>query len=385
MRSVGLITTSRAEWGISSPVARRIMDSDKLRLRLYVSGTHLLPGFGETVRNIEKEFEIAERVRVDCRGDTPRDIAVSIGETIAGFAELYQRERPDILLVVGDRFEMHAAALAAVPFNIPIAHLHGGEVTVGAFDEGLRHSLTKLSHLHFVSNEEYGRRVVQMGEEPWRVTVSGAPALDNLKQMEFAARDELQARYAFPMDRAWLLVTFHPVTLESDNALEQVRGLLGAIRATGFAAIITAPNADTGNQGIRRSIEDFACSNPNTIFVENLGVRDYMSAMRYASAMVGNSSSGILEAPSFGLPVVNVGTRQQGRIRAHNVIDTGYLQSEIEAAIRKAVSPEFRASLAGLENPNGGGNAGEKITQRLESVPIDEKLLHKVFHDVKIA
>ena len=385
MRSVGLITTSRAEWGICAQVARRIAGSDKLRLRLYVSGTHLLPGFGETVRNIEKEFEIRARVRVDYRGDTPRDIAIAMGETTTGFAELYQRERPDILLVTGDRFEMHAAALAAVPFNIPIAHVHGGEVTIGAFDEGLRHSLTKLSHLHFVSNEEYGRRVVQMGEEPWRVTVSGAPALDNLKHMEFASREELQARYAFPMDRTWLLVTFHPVTLESDQALEQVRGLLGAVRAVGFPAIITAPNADTGNRGVRRSMEDFARSHPDTIFVENLGVRDYMSAMRYTSAMVGNSSSGIVEAPSFGLPVVNVGTRQQGRVRASNVIDTGYQQAEIEAAIRKAVSPGFRASLAGLENPNGSGNAGEKITQRLESVPIDEKLLHKVFHDVRSA
>jgi UDP-hydrolysing UDP-N-acetyl-D-glucosamine 2-epimerase len=308
-----------------------------------------------------------------------------MGETVAGFAELYQRERPDILLVIGDRFEMHAAALAAVPFNIPIAHLHGGEVTVGAFDEGLRHSLTKLSHLHFVSNDEYGRRVVQMGEEPWRVTVSGAPALDNLKHMEFASRDELQARYAFPMDRTWLLVTFHPVTLESDKAPEQVRSLLGAVRVAGFPAIITAPNADTCNQSFRRSMEDFASCNPDTIFVENLGVRDYMSAMRYASAMVGNSSSGIVEAPSFGLPVVNVGTRQQGRIRTRNVIDTGYLQAEIEAAIHKAVSPGFRASLAGLENPNGCCNAGERITQRLESVPIDEKLLHKVFHDVRSA
>jgi UDP-hydrolysing UDP-N-acetyl-D-glucosamine 2-epimerase len=308
-----------------------------------------------------------------------------MGETTAGFAGLYQRERPDILLVTGDRFEMHAAALAAVPFNIPIAHLHGGEVTIGAFDEGLRHSLTKLSHLHFVSNEEYGRRVVQMGEEPWRVMVSGAPALDNLKHMDFVSREELQTRYAFPMDRTWVLVTFHSVTLESDKALEQVRGLLGAVRAAGFPAIITAPNADTGNLGVRRSMEDFARNNPGTIFAENLGVRDYMSAMRYASAMVGNSSSGIVEAPSFELPVVNVGTRQQGRVRARNVIDTGYQQVEIEAAIRKAVSPEFRASLAGLENPNGSGNAGEKIAQRLESIPIDEKLLHKVFYDVRSA
>ena len=222
-----------------------------------------------------------------------------------------------------------------------------------------------------------------MGEEPWRVTVSGAHALDNLKRMEFASREELQARYAFPMERTWLLVTFHPVTMESDKAVDQVRGLLGAVRVAGLPAIITAPNADTGNQGVRRSMEDYARSNPETIFVENLGVRDYMSAMRYASAMVGNSSSGIVEAPSLGLPVVNVGTRQQGRVRARNVIDTGYLQAEIEAAIRKAVSPEFRVSLAGLENPNGSGNAGEKITQRLEAVPIDEKLLHKVFHDVR--
>lgn len=382
MRRIGVVTTARSDYGIYRPLLQRLHADADIDLRVLVTGMHLSPEFGLTVKAIEADgFPIAERVEMLLASDSPEGIAKSIGLGVIGFAQAYARFRPDILIVLGDRFEMYAAALAAVPFTIPIAHLHGGEVTQGAFDEALRHSLTKLSHLHFVSTDEYARRVRQLGEEPWRVCVAGAPSLDNLRLVPLLSPDEVRQQYGVALQPPPLLVTFHPVTLEPAQAEAQISELLAALEAAHLPVVFTGVNADTGGRIIQQKINAFAQSQPAVQVLDNLGTRGYFSLMRYAAAMVGNSSSGLIEAPSFELPVVNIGTRQAGRVRAANVIDVDTERAAMLAGIRRAVSPEFRAGLRGLINPYGDGTAAEKIVARLKSVELDRRLIMKRFVD----
>jgi UDP-hydrolysing UDP-N-acetyl-D-glucosamine 2-epimerase len=286
------------------------------------------------------------------------------------------------LLVLGDRFEMHAAVVASLPFTIPVAHIHGGESTRGAIDEAMRHSITKMSHLHFVTAETYARRVIQMGEEPWRVVVTGAPSLDNLRSISLRSREELEREYGLDPADPFLLVTFHPATLEYEDTDYHVTELLAALDRVDYPLVFTYPNADTRGRRIIRMIKEFSAGRPKVLLLDNLGTRDYMSMMNHARAMAGNSSSGIIEAASFRLPVVNIGTRQEGRIRERNVIDVGYGRSEVLAGIQKAVSPRFQAGLAGLTNPHGDGHAAEPIVDVLKTTPIDDRLMLKRFHDM---
>lgn len=382
MRRVGVVTGSRAEYGSVLPILRKIQASPDLKLSLLVTGMHLAPEFGLTVRVIEADgFEISERIDMRLSSDTPEAIATSMGLGTSGFARAYARLRPDILVVFGDRFEMLSAALAALPFKIPVAHIHGGELTQGAIDDALRHAITKLSHLHFVAMDEAARRVMQMGEEPWRVVVSGAPGLDALCAVTPLGPEELSAQYGLPPQEAPLLVTYHPVTLEYEQTEWHVRELLGALQACGVPVVFTAPNADTGGRIIMRLMQEFVEHHPAAWFVANLGTAGYAALMQRSAAMVGNSSSGIIEAPSFKLPVVNIGTRQQGRIRAENVIDVGYRREDILDGIQRAVAPAFRARLRGLSNPYGNGHAADVIVQRLREVSLDHGLLAKQFMD----
>ncbi len=384
-RIIGVVTSSRSDYGSVLPILRKIQANAELRLHLIVAGMHLSPEFGLTVKGIEADgFAIGERIEMLLSSDTPEGIAKSMGLGVIGFAQAYARFRPDILLVLGDRFEMYGAALAALPFNIPVSHVHGGEITQGAIDDSLRHSITKLSHLHFVATKEYARRVLQMGEESWRVIVSGAPCLDSLHSARVLEPKELAERYGLRLQEPPLLVTYHPVTLEYEETERQVRELLDALRACTLPVVFTMPNADTNGRIIRKLIEDFVSMTSSAQMVANLGLEGYSSLMRRALAMVGNSSSGIIEAPLFGLPVVNIGTRQQGRLRAENVIDVGYHREEILKGIRKAVVPEFRARLAGKPNPYGNGCASEVIVKRLQEVPLDRKLIQKCFVDVPL-
>jgi UDP-N-acetylglucosamine 2-epimerase (non-hydrolysing)/GDP/UDP-N,N'-diacetylbacillosamine 2-epimerase (hydrolysing) len=344
---------------------------------------HLSPEFDQTVKVIKADgFEIGEQVEMLLSSDTSEAIGKSMGLGLIGFSQAYARRRPDVLLVLGDRFEMHSAALAALPFKIPVAHVHGGELTLGAIDDALRHSITKLSHLHFAATEEYARRIVQMGEESWRVLISGAPALDLLHSARLLTREELSERYHLRLQERPLLVTYHPVTLEFEETEEQVSQLLDALRASAMPIVITAPNADTGGRVTKKLMEDFVQSYPLAQMIANLGTEAYWSLMRQAVAMVGNSSSGLIEAPSFGLPVVNIGTRQQGRGRAENVIDVGYRSEEILQGIRKAVLPDFRAHLVGKPNPYGSGGASDVIVKKLQAVSLDLKLIQKSFVDM---
>ena len=380
MRTVAVVTGARSDYGLLFPVLKAISADPILRLQLFVTGMHLSPDFGLTVRDVERDFEITERVEMLVASDTPEAISKSIGLGVVGFAQVYTRHRPDILLVLGDRFETLAAVIAALPYTIPVAHISGGEVTEGAIDDAIRHAITKMSHLHFVSLEEYGRRVVQMGEEPWRVTVSGEPGIDTIHSTPILSTIEIEALIGMSMEPSPLLVTFHPVTLEPGQAEAQIAELLSALDSVEMPILFTAPNADTEGRVIIAYIQDFVRRHPNSRYVQNLGSTAHLSTMRRSAAMVGNSSSGIVEAASFELPVVNVGTRQQGRVAGKNVIHAEVKRDAIIRAIRLATSPAFRESLQGLVNPYGDGNATPRIVEVLKTVSLDRSLLVKTFY-----
>jgi UDP-N-acetylglucosamine 2-epimerase (non-hydrolysing)/GDP/UDP-N,N'-diacetylbacillosamine 2-epimerase (hydrolysing) len=386
MRKIGVITVARSDYGIYFPVLSRIHADTELELCLMVSGMHLSPEFGMTVDKITDDgFPIAAKVNMLLSADGPTGIAKSMGLGTLGFAEVYDQHRPDILLVLGDRFEMMAAALAALPFKIPVAHIHGGERSEGAFDDALRHAMTKLSHLHFVATDEYARRVIQLGEQAWRITVSGAPGLDHLDTVELLSVEALEKQYGISLNPPPLLVTFHPVTLEYEQTRWQVEELLAALNTFERPMVFTLPNADTKSRDIIKMITDFVARHKLRWKFDNLGTRGYFSLMALSAAMVGNSSSGIIEAPSFELPVVNIGRRQQGRTQAKNVIDSGHPRNEIKQAIHKALRPEFRKTLQGLRNPYRCGNASKKIVARLKEVDLNENLIVKRFHDLDFA
>lgn len=382
MRTIGVVTVARSDYGIYLPLLRKIKADPTLRLHLIVAGMHLSPEFGLTVKNIEADgFKVDERVEMLLSSDTPEGIAKSMGLGVIGFAQVYARSRPDILVVLGDRFEMYTAALAALPFRIPVAHIHGGEVTQGAIDDALRHSMTKLSHLHFVSTQEYARRVMQLGEEPWRVVVCGALSLDNLHNVRLLNRKELADEFGISLEEQFLLVTYHPVTLEYEQTEWQTGELLAALDECGLPVLFTMPNADTSGRIISHMIKDFISVHPASQAVDNLGTQGYFSVMALAAAMVGNSSSGIVEAAMFKLPVVNIGTRQKGRIRSVNVVDVGYHRYEIIRGIQQVISSEFLESLGHLVSPYGDGQAAGHIVRVLKRIELNHDLLIKMFID----
>jgi UDP-hydrolysing UDP-N-acetyl-D-glucosamine 2-epimerase len=344
---------------------------------------HLSPEFGLTVHDIVADgFEIAECIEMLLSSDTPEGVAKSIGLGAIGFAQAYARFRPNLLLVLGDRFEMYAAVIASLPFKIPVAHLHGGESTEGSIDEAIRHSITKMSHLHFVSTQFYARRVMQMGEEPWRVVVSGAPSLDNLRRLSLLSRRELEEEHGLNLQTPTLLVTYHPVTLEFEHTKTQMEELLTALDEVGFGVVFTYPNADTRGRQIIEMVHEFTTHNKQSQVVVNLGTQGYFSLMSHVIAMVGNSSSGIIEAASFQLPVVNIGIRQRGRVHGKNVINVGNCRTEIREGIFKATSDDFKSSLEDLVNPYGDGQAVEKIVHQLKHLPLNEHLFIKRFYDI---
>ncbi len=381
MRTIGAVTVGRSDYGIYRPVLRTIREDSGLELRLIVAGAHLSDEFGNSVDEITADgFDVSHRVDMLRSDDSPAGLVESMARGLAGFARVFAADRPDILLVLGDRFEMHAAALAAFPFKIPAAHIHGGELTEGAIDDSLRHSITKFSHLHFVTTGEYAARVRQLGEESWRIIVSGAPALDEVRNIDLWSTEEIVRRFGETFREPPLLVTYHPVTLEYEDVEPQVENLLKALDRFDVPILFTAPNADTSGRIVRRMIESFVSRNERAVLVENLGATGYFSMMAYSRAMLGNSSSGIIEAASFGLPVVNVGNRQKGRVRAVNVIDVGYGVEAIADGVRQALDEEFRSNLTGLENPYGDGTAAGVIVDTLRKISID-RLIPKRFVD----
>lgn len=383
MRTILLITVGRSDWGIYQSVLRQLRNAPGVRLLIGAGGLHQVAEYGSTILEIRRDYadELVE-IEFLLASDSPEGIAKSLGLGVISFGQLYQEHKPDILLLLGDRYEMFAAALAALPYQIPIAHIHGGELSLGAIDDAIRHCITKLSHLHFVATKEYARRVIQLGEEPWRVTISGAPALDTIAEFQPMPRDRFFQAVGMTPCSEFLLVTYHPVTTQYQQTEEHIIQLLKALSVVGLPVLFTSPNADTNSHIIRKHILDFCQACTQAHFIPHCGTALYYNAMYYASAMVGNSSSGIIEAPSFRLPVVNIGNRQDGRIRARNVIDSDYDHTSIITAIRRALDPEFRQSLKNLENPYGDGRAGVRIARVLSTIPLDTRLVQKRFVDI---
>ena len=382
MRKIIIATVGRSDYGLCEPVMDRIAADPSLTYGLLVSGAHLSEKSGFTITEIEARGRpIVAKIKARDTFGRQAEMAAATGEILTGCAAVFAENRPDILVVLGDRFEMFAIAAAAVPFNIPIAHIHGGELSFGAIDDVLRHAITKMSHLHFASTREYADRIIRMGEDPARVFASGAPGLDNIRPDQLPSRADLTNRFGIPLDDAPIMVTFHPVTRQFEEAERQVAELLAALRTVDVPIVITAPNADAGSETIRRALRDFVDSRDKAWLVESFGSLNYLAMLREARAMVGNSSSGIVEAPSFGLPTVNVGDRQQGRTRAANVIDVDCQRDAIVAGIRRAIDPAFRESINGKANPYGDGHAAERIIDVLKSVELGDSLSTKRFYD----
>jgi GDP/UDP-N,N'-diacetylbacillosamine 2-epimerase (hydrolysing) len=383
IRTIGVITVARSDSGIYLPVLQAIKNHPKLQLKLIVAAMHLSNEFGLTYKYLQEQgFEIDERVEMTMSSDTPEGLAKSIGLGMISFGQLFGKWKPDILMVLGDRFEMLAAVCAAMPFTIPIAHLHGGEATEGLIDEPIRHSITKMSHLHFVSTKEYYNRVTQLGEEPWRVTISGAPSLDLLNKIKFWSKDKLESKIGLSLKKPTILVTLHPVTLDYQNTLKHINCLLKALEKLKIQVVFTYPNADTCGRIIIEKIRMFVGRFEWASAVVNFGQEGYFTMLNYASAMVGNSSSGIIESASFGIPVINIGHRQRGRVRSFNIIDIGYNQKEIFESVKKVIKPDFRKKLEGMKSPYGDGTASQQIVDVISKVQINQNLIMKKFYNL---
>ena len=383
-RKICVVTGSRAEYGLLYWIIRNIQDAKSLELQLVVTGMHLSPEFGSTYRQIENDgFRITRKVEMLLSSDTPSGIAKSMGLGISGFGEIYEALQPDIVLMLGDRFELLAAASAALVAALPIAHIHGGEVTQGAFDEAIRHSISKMSHLHFTSTDAYRRRVIQLGEHPDRVFNVGAPGLDNIERLKLLSRSELEGVIGMELGSRSLLVTWHPVTLERGRTRTDCQVLLNALnQVDGLKVIFTKANADTEGSIINQMIDEYVSEHSNQAVVHtSLGQVRYLSAVKYVNGVVGNSSSGIIEAPSFQTGTVNIGDRQSGRVRADSVIDCETTEESIRNALEQLFSQEFIEKLREVKNPHGGGNVSGKIVRKLETHSIDN-IIKKSFFDL---
>lgn len=384
-RKICVVTGSRADYGLLRWTMDEIRSSVALELQVVATGMHLSPEFGLTYREIEGDgFHIDRRVEMLLSSDTPVGIAKSTGLGLAGFADALADLQPDLLLVLGDRFEILAAACAAMFARIPIAHVHGGEATEGAYDDAIRHAVSKMSHIHFVAADEYRRRVVQLGEAPERVHLVGGLGVDAIARAKLLGQAELEAQLGFVFGARNLLVTFHPATLEAASAEGQMRELLAALgELQDTRLIFTLPNADNEGRALMTMINDFVARHPHARAYNSLGQVRYLSCLQFVDGVVGNSSSGLLEVPSFKIGTVNVGRRQQGRLRAASVIDCEPQKAAIAAALTTLYSAQFRQGLATVENPYGRPGASREIAARLERLSFDS-LLDKPFYDLPI-
>lgn len=382
MRDLRIVTGNRADYGIYRPLLAELRQRPEISYSLIVTGMHLSVDHGETVRAIERDGHLIEaRLPICLASDTPGAVALSVSLAVAGFSQEFARSTPDCLVLLGDRYEMLAAALAAHPFKLPVAHLHGGELTEGSLDDAFRHCLTKLSHLHFVSHDGYRQRVEQLGEDPERIVVAGALGLDSFRDGTLLERGEL-TQHGFPPGE-FLLVSYHPATLHYERAEEGLDELLAVLQEAPQVKVFVAPNGDTSGWRLLKAVRDFTRKDPRSIFLPSLDSRVYLSALRHAEALVGNSSSGIIEAPSLGLPVVDVGDRQKGRVSPPNVIHCGETRAEIRSALVRAVQPAFRHKCEQFPNPYDRGGAARIIADKLCSAPLDDSLVLKQFVDWK--
>lgn len=382
-RKICVVTGTRAEYGLLAPLMRGIRKDRALTLQIIASAMHLSREFGSTYREITGDgFCVDAKVRIALKTDTPRGLAGSIGETISGVASALARLKPDIVVILGDRFEAFGAAVAAMTSRIPIAHLNGGEATFGLLDEAMRHAITKMSHLHFTSTEAYRRRVIRLGEDPSRVFNVGAIGLDNIRRLVPVSQGALEKGLGFAFNKRNLLVTFHPVTLEEGTARVQCAALLAALdECTDTTLIFTKANADPGGRAINAMIDAYVARRRHkAACFASMGSEKYLSVMRHADAVVGNSSSGIIEAPSFGIGTINIGERQDGRVRAASVIDCAPTQRSIREALGRLYSGRFRRTLRTAVNPYGDGRTAPRIVKVLKRYDLTG-ILKKRFYE----
>ena len=380
---IAVITGTRAEFGLLYWLMRAIKEDDSLILQLVVTGMHLSPEFGLTVTDIEKEFKVDSRVEMLLSSDTPVGISKSIGLGTISFSETLDQLKPDLIVVLGDRFEIFAAVTAAMILRIPIAHLHGGEATEGLIDEPIRHSITKMSHLHFTATETYRKRVIQLGENPDRVFNVGGVGIDNIKKVKLLNRQEFEESINFELKGKVFLVTFHPLTLENSSAESQFQELLNALSDRKDKTIIfTKSNSDTDGRVINRMIDHYVSENSDySIGFTSLGQLRYLSALSLVDCVLGNSSSGLIEAPSYKVATINIGDRQKGRIMAESIINCQPLRDSISKAIDFSEVPEFKLKLINLKNPYGEGGASKKILSIIKSHNLDN-IIKKSFYDL---
>lgn len=382
-RRICIVTGTRAEYGLLRGLMQGINDDPALTLQVVATGMHLSPEFGWTYREIEQDgFQIDRKVELLLSSDTPAGIAKSMGLGMIGFAQTFEELRPDLLVALGDRFEMFAAVSAALVAKIPVAHVHGGEVTEGAYDDAFRHAMTKMSQLHFVAAEKYRQRVIQLGESPDRVFLVGGLGLDAIARVKLMDRPSLEASLGFKFGPRNLLITFHPATLEAGNAVDQMTELLAALDGLSDTQLIfTLPNADAGGRGIARLIETFVAEHPNARAYVSLGQQRYLSCVALVDGVVGNSSSGLLEVPAFGKGTVNIGDRQCGRLQPSSVINCLPDRLAIRAALSRLYSPDFQAGLTHIRNPYGASGASRKIIDVLKRADLPG-ITRKQFHDL---
>lgn len=385
-RKICVVTGTRAEFGLLRWLMQQIQHEPELELQVLATGMHLSPEFGLTYREIEQAgFVINAKVEMLLSADTATAVTKSMGLGLISYADAYERLAPDLILVLGDRFEIFAATAAALIAGIPVAHLHGGETTEGAFDEAIRHSITKMSHLHFVAAEEYRRRVIQLGEQPERVFLVGGLGIDAIKRIKFLDREALEESLGFKFGPRNLLITYHPVTLEGQNSSEQqMAELLAALGELDDTHLLfTMPNADTGGRDLAAMVNQFAATRQNVRVYTSLGQLRYLSCMKHVDAVVGNSSSGLAEAPSMGIATINIGDRQKGRLSASSVINCEPTQQNISGALSTAFDPSFRSTLTSTKNPYGSGGASEKIVKIIKNHDL-KNLLKKSFFNLDV-
>lgn len=382
-RKICVITGSRADYGLLRWVMQGIKDDPELTLQVIATGMHLSSLFGMTYREIEEDgFHIDSSVEILLSEDTPLGIAESIASGISGCAKVYDHLKPDIILVLGDRFEIFAAATSALVAKIPVAHIHGGETTVGAYDEAFRHSITKMSQIHFVAAEEYRTRVIQLGENPMSVNLVGGLGIENINRIKLLSKEELEISLGIKIQSKSLLITYHPVTLEYESTKQQMKELLTALsNLNGTTLIFTMPNADTGGSLSTKMIEEFTRKFDNAYAFQSLGQLRYLSCIAQVDGVVGNSSSGLTEVPSLKKGTINIGTRQRGRLQALSVINCPPEAERISDALKKLYSENFRSTLDRTINPYGEGDASNKVVKVLKNVKLTG-MVQKTFYDL---
>jgi len=384
MKKIAVFTGTRAEYGLLYLILKGLKSNSTIDLQLLVGGTHLLTDFGYTIKHIiDDGFTITEELDYLLASDSPVGISKSLARATIAAAEVFANNKPDLLVLLGDRFEALALAQAAMIAGVPIAHIHGGELTEAAMDDSIRHAITKMSHLHFTSTEVYRQRLLQLGEQPSTVFNVGAPGIDNIVKLPLLSKQHLSQKLNIDLSAAYFLVTYHPETLSHKSSIESLKSLLTSFEHyQDYKLIITYPNADMYGRSLIDALEFFAKTNKDRVFLyESIGQINYLSAMKYASLVIGNSSSGIIEAPSFHVPTVNIGDRQKGRLASESVINCSDDVVDIVAAIKWALSDSFKEQALTASNPYGEGDACPKIIDKLVNHEI--KTLNKPFYDIE--